>query len=84
MNIIPERIRSIYLCLYCSLILPPTAVLALLECWGLCDPNPAPWLRKAALLGAIPLIIVSYAVILFLERRLLRRTRRQKENPPPQ
>ena len=34
-----------------------------------------------------PLTIVSYAVIaviLFLERRLLRRTRRQKENPPPQ
>lgn len=61
MNIIPERIRSIYLCLYCGLILPPTAVLALLEYWGLCDPNPAPWLRKAALLGAIPLII--YAII---------------------
>ena len=47
MHIILERIRSIYLCLYCGLILPPTAVLALLEYWGLCDPHPAPWLRKA-------------------------------------
>ena len=61
MNIIPERIRSIYLCLYCGLLLPPAGLLALLEYCGLCDPNPVPWLRKAALLGAIPLVV--YAII---------------------
>lgn len=42
MHIIPERVRSIYLCLYCGLILPPTAVLALLEYCGLCDPTRSP------------------------------------------
>ena len=52
-----HRICSAYLVIYCGLILPPTAVLALLEYWRLCDPDQAPWLRTAAMLGAIPLVI---------------------------
>jgi len=64
MHIILERVHSVYLCLYCGLILPPTAVLALLEYCGLCDPNPVPWLRTAAMLGAIPLVI--YGVFSYL------------------
>ena len=56
-----QRIYSLYLVIYCGLILPPTGVLALLEYCGVCDPNPVPWLRKAALLGAIPLVV--YAII---------------------
>lgn len=54
-----QHLCSIYLIIYCGLILPPTAVLALLEYCGLCDPNPVPWLRNVALFGALPLIVCA-------------------------
>lgn len=56
-----QRICSLYLVIYCGLLLSPAGLLALLEYYGLCDQNPVPWLRKAALLGAIPLVV--YAII---------------------
>ena len=68
MHIILERVRSIYLCLYCSLILSPTALLALLEYCGLCAPNPVPWLRNAALFGAFPLIVCALISVYRRER----------------
>lgn len=54
-----QRLCSLYLIIYCGLILPPTGILAFLAYWGLCDPNPAPWLQKAALIGAIPVILCA-------------------------
>lgn len=67
-----QRICSIYLIIYCGLILPPTGILALLEYWRLCDPAPAPWLRTAAILGAIPLVIYGAVACFRSEKSKLR------------